>query len=142
MTVRVYSPNAGIPVRLKVEDAADPTHSVRPRRLTTGVNTWETLTFDFANQAPGTVVLNLAWTFNKFSIFFNFGTDGSRSARTKTYYFDDIAFGGGSGGGGATWPTITLDNTALTYTFTGFGGDDRVARHGLQSAARTRWRRP
>ena len=40
MTVRVYSPKAGIPVRLKVEDAADPTRSAETEALTTAVNTW------------------------------------------------------------------------------------------------------
>jgi hypothetical protein len=90
MTVRVYSPDAGIPVRLKVEDAADPTHTCETEAVTTTANAWETLTFNFANQAPGTAALNLAWTFNKASIFFNFGTTGA-TAGAKTYYFDDIA---------------------------------------------------
>ncbi len=53
MTVRVYSPKAGIPVRLKVEDAADPTRSVETEALTTVANAWETLTFDFSKQAAG-----------------------------------------------------------------------------------------
>jgi len=90
MTVRVYSPDAGIPVRLKVEDAADPTHTCETEAVTTTANAWETLTFNFANQAPGTAALDLAWTFNKVSIFFNFGTTGA-TAGAKTYYFDDIA---------------------------------------------------
>ena len=53
MTVRVWSPDAGIQVRLKVEDAADPTKSVETEATTTVANAWETLTFDFANQAAG-----------------------------------------------------------------------------------------
>ena len=77
MTVRVYSPRAGIPVRLKVEDAADNTRSVETEALTTKVNAWETLTFDFANQASGTAALNLAYTYNKVSIFFDFGKTGA-----------------------------------------------------------------
>jgi hypothetical protein len=92
MTVRVYSPDAGIPVRLKIEDAADPTRSVETEALTTMANTWETLTFDFANEAAGTAAFNAAYTYNKVSIFFNFGTTGA-IAGEKTYYFDDIAFG-------------------------------------------------
>jgi len=93
MMVRVYSPDAGIKVRLKVEDAADPTKSVETEATTTVANTWETLTFDFANQAAGTAALNLAYTYNKASIFFNFGVTGA-TAGAKTYYFDDMAFGG------------------------------------------------
>jgi hypothetical protein len=91
MTVRVYSPRAGIPVRLKVEDAADPTRSVETEALTTAINTWETLTFDFANEAPGTAALNLAFTYNKASIFFDFGTTGAAGGG-GTFYFDDVAF--------------------------------------------------
>ncbi len=124
MTVRVYSPAVGVPVRLKVEDAADPTHAVETEAITTVANTWETLTFDFANQAAGTAALNLAYTYNKVSIFFNFGTPGAGTG-ARTYYFDDVAFIGGTGGGGGgvgTYATITFDNAALTYTLTGFGG--------------------
>ena len=51
VTVRVWAPAAGIPIRLKVEDAADPTKSVETEATTTVANAWETLTFDFANQA-------------------------------------------------------------------------------------------
>ena len=78
MTVRVYSPNAGIKVRLKVEDAADATHSVETEATTTVANAWETLTFDFANPAAGTAALNFSYTYNKVSIFFNFGVAARR----------------------------------------------------------------
>jgi hypothetical protein len=101
MTVRVYSPDAGIPVRLKVEDAANGSRSVETETRTTVANAWETLTFNFANPAPGTPALNPAYTYNKVSIFFNFGVAGAASG-AKTYYFDDVTFigGGGVGGGG------------------------------------------
>lgn len=93
MTVRVYSPDVGIQVRLKVEDAADPTKSVETEATTTMANAWETLIFDFAYQATGTAALSLAYTYNKASIFFNFGVTGA-TAGAKTYYFDNVAFGG------------------------------------------------
>ena len=92
MTVRVWSPDAGIQVRLKVEDAADPTKSVETEATVTTAAGWQTLTFDFANQAAGTAALNLGYTYNKVSIFFNFGVTGA-TAGAKTYYFDDVAFG-------------------------------------------------
>jgi uncharacterized repeat protein (TIGR03803 family) len=93
MTVRVYSPRAGVPVRLKVEDAADPTRSVETEANTTGVNTWETLTFNFANPATGTPALNLAHTYNKVTIFFDYGTSGAAGGG-GTFYFDDVTFTG------------------------------------------------
>ena len=95
MTVRVWSPDAGIQIRLKVEDATDGSKSVETEATTTVANDWETLTFDFANEAAGTAPLNLAYTYNRVSIFFNFGVPGS-VAGEKTYYFDDMAFSGGT----------------------------------------------
>ncbi|MDT0553432.1 hypothetical protein [Urechidicola vernalis] len=95
MTVRVWSPDAGTPIRLKIEDANDPTHTCETEVNTTVAGGWETLEFDFTNQAPGTeslsVGLSNGWIYNKASIFFNFGTDGA-TAGEKTYYFDDVIF--------------------------------------------------
>ncbi|MCK7481723.1 MAG: hypothetical protein M0C28_34545 [Candidatus Moduliflexus flocculans] len=96
--------------------------SVETEATTTVANAWETLTFDFANPAAGTPALNLANTYNKASIFFNFGVTGA-TAGAKTYYFDDVAFGGGTAPArGGTWSPITFDDAAVTYTLTGFGG--------------------
>lgn len=96
MTVNVWSPEAGTPIRLKVEDSSDPTHTCETEVQTTTAQQWETLVFDFNNQAPGTqsldVGLSMGWTYNMASIFFNFGTEGS-AAGEKTYYFDDVKFG-------------------------------------------------
>jgi MYXO-CTERM domain-containing protein len=105
MTVRVYSPRAGIPVRLKVEDAADPTRSVETEALTTKVNTWETLTFDFANQVAGTAALNLAYTYNRLSIFFDYGKTGAAGG-SGTFYFDDVLFD--TSGGSSSFKPITF----------------------------------
>jgi hypothetical protein len=93
MTVRVWSPDANTPIRLKVENAGDPTVSVETETNTTMAGQWETLEFNFSNQAPGTAALNLASTYNKVSIFFNFGTTGAMAGE-KTYYWDDVRFGG------------------------------------------------
>ncbi|MFN3802870.1 T9SS type A sorting domain-containing protein [Belliella pelovolcani] len=92
MSVRVWSPDAGIQVRLKVEDFQDPTKSVETEATSTVAGDWETLVFNFANQAQGTEALNLNNNFNKATIFFNFGVEG-QTAGEKTYYFDDMIFG-------------------------------------------------
>lgn len=92
MNVRVYSPDAGIPVRLKIENANDPAQSVETEATTTVANAWETLEFDFNNEATGTAALNLSFTYNKASLFFNFGTSGI-DAGDKTYFWDDLRFG-------------------------------------------------
>jgi hypothetical protein len=122
MTVRVYSPDAGIQVRLKLEDHTNPNISVETEATTTVANAWQALTFDFANQATGTAALNLASSYDKASLFFNFGVDGA-TAGAKTYYFDDVIFiGGGGTSGGRAFAAVTFDGSAVIYTLTGFGG--------------------
>jgi hypothetical protein len=91
MSLRAWSPNANIEVRLKVEDAADPTHSVETVQTLTTANAWQTLTFDFNTEAPGTAKLNPGYTFNRVSVFMNFNVDGP-TAGAKTYYVDDVTF--------------------------------------------------
>ncbi len=109
MTVRVWSPDANIPVRLKVEDSADGTKSVETEATVTTAGAWQTLTFNFANQAAGTAALNLANNYNKATIFFDFGRAKSAAVQ-KTYYFDDIAFLPG-GACGSTTPTCAPTTT-------------------------------
>jgi len=96
MTVRVWSPAAGTPIRLKVEDSDDPTHTCETETNTTLSGAWEYLEFDFSNEAPGTAALSFGlsngWTYNMASIFFNFGTDGATAGKL-TYYFDEVQFG-------------------------------------------------
>jgi hypothetical protein len=112
ITALVYSPAAGTPVRMKLENAADGTKSVETDAVTTATGTWETLTWDFSKNAAGTAALNPATSYSKLSIFPNFGTVGGSAA--ANYYFDNITFvgasyatacpgsGGGSGGGALT----------------------------------------
>ena len=93
MNIRVWSPHTNIPIRLKVEDKTDPTKSVETETMFTGTaGSWQTLEFNFANQATGTAAINLSFSYNKASIFFNFGTTGA-VAGERTYYFDDVKFG-------------------------------------------------
>ena len=121
ISVRVYSPAAGIPVRLKAEDAANSARSVETEALTTKANAWETLTFDFANPAPGTPALNPSFNYDRLIIFFNFGRTGA-AAGAQTYYFDDATFIGGGGLPVGEFSDLTFDSTGVVYTLTGFGG--------------------
>ncbi len=88
ISVRVYSPAAGIQVRLKVEDHTNTGITAETEATTTLANTWETLIFDFSNVAAGTNPFNLSNNFDKMSIFFNFGVPGTG----EIYYFDDVTF--------------------------------------------------
>jgi len=128
MSARVWSPDAGIPVRLKVENAADGAVAVEAQTTVTTAAGWQTLTFDFGTPAGGT--LNTAATYNRASIFFNFGVTGAQAGSAKTYYFDDLSFVGSSFSVAcaAAWPTLTFDDAATTYTFTGFGGAEDASK--------------
>lgn len=94
-TVKVWSPDADTPIRLKVENSSDQTVSVETETNTTVAGDWETLSFDFSNEAPGTEPISFSKVYQKCSIFFNFGTDGA-TAGEKTYYWDDVEFDGGT----------------------------------------------
>lgn len=120
VTVRVWSPAAGVPVRLKVENAADPSKSVETEATVTAANTWQTLSFDFGRPAAGTAALDLAATYNRASIFFNFGTPGSATG-ARTYYFEDLRYPAVSAGGGAA-STRSIDFEGTAPTLAGFGG--------------------
>ena len=138
MSARVYSPDAGIAVRLKIENAGDSAVFAETETDTTVANTWETLVFDFANGVPGSPAFSDANIYNRLSLFFNFGTTGA-TAGEKTYYFDDIAVGAGPGGVGiipdhvvyATDPAVVedlappaIDNFGSGAVFNGaFAGD-------------------
>ncbi len=116
MSVRVYAPAAGMPVRLKVEDRTDNTKSVETEALTTVANGWQTLIFNFANQATGTAALNLSYNYDMASIFFNFGTAGAG----QVFLWDDVKFEPASGGGSSS---VILDfESASPYTITDFDG--------------------
>jgi hypothetical protein len=108
LTARVWSPDAGIAVRLKAENATDGTKTVETEATTTVAGGWQTLSFNFANQVPGTAALNLATTFNKLSIFFNFGKTGAQAGGAKTYYLDDLSYPTASGSGAGSGPTASV----------------------------------
>jgi uncharacterized repeat protein (TIGR03803 family) len=96
--------------------------------LTTKVNTWETLTFDFASQVAGTAALNLAYTYNRLSIYFDYGKTGAAGG-AGTFYFDDILFDTSGGGGGtSSFTPITFAlGSGLTVTTDGAGPSGPLA---------------
>jgi len=118
--VNVWSPRAGIPVILKLEDAVDADINVEVTTNTTVANAWHQMEFDFSGAG------DLTLPYEKVVIFFDFGTNGMN----ENFYFDDISLdpdssgGGGGGGGGGDAIALPLDfqSATATYTFQGFGG--------------------
>lgn len=92
LNVKIYSPAAGLPIRMKAEDHTDVTLTVETEAMTTKANAWEVLTFDFSVVATGTNPFNPATNFDKLSIFFNFGKEGTG----QVFYWDDVFFGEGA----------------------------------------------
>jgi hypothetical protein len=86
MSVRIWSPDAGTIVRLKVEDHADKNRTIETESAVTTAKGWETVVFDFAKPVAGTAALNLGYTYDKATIFCGFGTTGTE----KIFYFDDV----------------------------------------------------
>ncbi|RYD93141.1 MAG: hypothetical protein EOP54_19680, partial [Sphingobacteriales bacterium] len=116
MSVRVYSPAAGLTIKLKVEDHNNGANAVETDVVTTKANEWETLTFDFNSPSAGTPALNSAFVYDKASLFFDFGTPGSG----KIFYADDIKF--------VFALTqidlpVNFDATTVNYTVTDFGNN-------------------
>ena len=83
--MRVWSPEAGTKVLLKLETLDNPpeggTKFVEVEAFTTAAQSWQTLSFDFSNADHD---LSLA----KASVFFDFGQTGTG----KTFYFDNVSF--------------------------------------------------
>ena len=133
MSMRVYSPGAGMRVRMKVENASNAGITSETDAVTVGTG-WEVLTFNFNN--PGlsppvtggpTAELNVAQTYNKVTLFFNVAA--ANGAWGGTYYFDDIAFVAPANGGGGS-------SNAGTVTFSsGFAANSLTPQGGLYYAA-------
>jgi polyhydroxybutyrate depolymerase len=87
-TVKVWSPEVGTQVKLKLEESGENPASVETDAVTTVAKAWETLTFDFNNHSPGTDALDLSKVFDTLIIYFNYDVSGSG----ETYYFDDVRF--------------------------------------------------
>ena len=131
MSVRVYSPAAGIPVLLKVEEKTASANSVETIATTTVANAWETLEFNFTNHSSGTPALNLARNYDVVNIFFDFGNVGNG----KVFYFDDITF---VTGGPATVSLPLTFEPALTYAWTDFdGGNVTIVNNPHQTGMNT-----
>ena len=107
ITVKTWSPKAGITVRFKVENSADNTQFVEIDATTSKTNEWEELTFDMSSASPGI-------TYDRIVIFFDWDVSGDDSV----YYYDEITLVNDAGG--AT-PVLFQDFEGTAPSFTDFG---------------------
>ena len=120
MSARVWSPEAGVTVKLKVEQVGNPGIFVEQDVLTTVAGAWETLEFDFSTPVAGG--LNLDLDYDLVTIFFNFGADPGTTPE-QTYFFDDIDFAPGVGGFIPVGLPIDFDTPEVTFGLVDFGGN-------------------
>ena len=106
--IKSWSPQAGIVVKMKLENLSNPNINTEVDVTNTVANAWEDLTFDFTG-------VNNANNYQRVVIFYNFGNNGTG----LNYYFDDIQLT--SGAEQVVLP-LTFQSTTLTYSFTNFGG--------------------
>ena len=105
--LKVWSPKSGAVVNLKVEnlDNSDISHEVDA--VTTTVNEWEELTFDFSG-------IDISQEYQKVVFFFDFGNVGDDAI----YYFDDVDLVNSSAP-----PSQMVENfEGAPPAFTDFGG--------------------
>lgn len=105
ISVKTYAPTAGITVKMKLENLANPNINIERDVTNTVANGWETLTFDF------TGIVN-ANAYQRVVIFFDFGNAGTGAS----YYFDDIKLSSSA-------PDVTLVTfqESPAFNFTDFG---------------------
>ncbi len=104
----VYSPIIGAEVRVKVEDQTNPGISVESADTTTVIG-WDTLDFDMSMQVSGTAAINFANTYDKMSIFYNFGVQPTVA---DTFYVDYVAL--------ENPPVISMTDIPYLQDFEGF----------------------
>lgn len=108
IAVDVWSPIAGAPVLLKVENSGDNSIAFEKSVNTTVSGEWETLTFDLSGVDPSKV-------YDKLVLFFNMSTSGTG----ETYYFDNIRTVNPS----LLSLPLTFESEILDYSFFNFGPD-------------------
>lgn len=106
--MKVWSPIAGIPIIMKLENLGDPNLFIEVEVQNTAAGEWENLVFDFSGG-------DLSNEYQRIVFFFDFGTEGDDSA----YYFDDIKLTDGTAE--LNLP-IDFESGETIYGFTGFGG--------------------
>jgi len=92
MSAVIWSPDAGIQVRLKAENSIVGSISVETEATTQVAGGWDTLYFDFNNNVFQTPALDTNQSYELLTVFYDFNVAAATPA--KTYYIDDVFMGG------------------------------------------------
>lgn len=91
IALRIWSPAAGMPIMLKIENSDNGGIFVECQTTTTEDGDWEDLVFDYTKPGPNTNPINYANEYDKLVLFTNFLVDPMGT--DYTFYIDDIQFG-------------------------------------------------
>lgn len=103
--VKVWAPESGITVKMKLENATDGNIAQEVDVINTVANGWENLVFDFSGK-------DLSAELHKVVLFFDFGNNGA----DKTFYYDDVFLGQDVLG-----LPLDYESTSLNYSYVNFG---------------------
>lgn len=103
--VKVWAPESGLTVKMKLENATDGNIAQEVDVINTVANGWENLVFDFSGK-------DLSAELHKVVLFFDFGNNGT----DKTFYYDDIFLGQDVLG-----LPVDFESTSLNYDYVNFG---------------------
>lgn len=90
VTARVWAPDVGLPILMKLENKDDPSVFVQTLATTNIPAAWDTLTFDFAQPTEGSPAWSPTATYDLPVVFFNFGWNGALFG-PLTFRIDDVA---------------------------------------------------
>ncbi|MCO4769923.1 MAG: hypothetical protein KDA24_07805 [Deltaproteobacteria bacterium] len=126
LSIDVWSPDPAVPFMIKIENSGNGAQYAEAQGTVSAASNWETLTIDYSAATGGT--FDPTVTYDRISIFPNFGTSGADAGGVdKTYYVDDVWFLGTMYSTAcpaavvATGVPITFDDSSTTYSFVGFG---------------------
>jgi len=105
--MKVWSPKAGITVKMKLENLANGGINIERDAVNVTANAWEELVFDFTG-------INNANNYQRLVVFFDFGNSGDGTS----YYYDDINL---TDAAETLVLPITFQSATLPYSFTNFG---------------------
>lgn len=129
ISIQTWSPKAGIPVKIRLEDAGN-TAGIEVDVTTTVANSWETLTADFTN------FINPSVNYVRVIVFFEFVMDLPGDG--STYYYDNIEVVEIIDNTPPVTLPVGFENTTLTYDFLGFeGADSAIETNPDQSGENT-----
>ena len=103
--VKVWAPESGIIVKMKLENATDGNIAQELDVVNTVANGWENLVFDFSGK-------DLSAELHKVVLFFDFGNRGT----DKTFYYDDVFLGQD-----VLELPLDYESTSLNYNYVNFG---------------------